>query len=59
MVTETGLSDFHNICVTVRTIFYSKQKRTIIRYRKLSDFKNEAFMKNFKVAVTFCKEYAL
>ena len=48
MVIETGLSDFHKICITVMKMCYSKQKPSIIHYRKFKDFNNDAFIKDFK-----------
>ena len=32
-VVETGLSDFHKMCVTVMKIYYNKQKPSIVKYR--------------------------
>ena len=37
MVIETGLSDFHNMCITVMKMCYSKQKPSIIHYHKFKD----------------------
>ena len=34
MVIETGLSDFHKMCIAVMKIYYSKQKPSIIHCRK-------------------------
>ena len=48
MVIETGLSDFHKICITVMKMCYSKQKPSIIHYRKFKDFNNDDFIKDFK-----------
>ena len=33
MVVETGLSDFHKVCVTVVKTYYNKQKPSIVKYR--------------------------
>ena len=43
-VIETGLSDFHKMILTVKKVFYNKQKPKIVQYRKYKDFSNEAFM---------------
>ena len=40
MVIETGLPDFHKMCITVMKMYYSKQKPTIIHYGKFKDFKD-------------------
>ena len=42
MVIETGLSDFHTMCITVMNMYYSKQKPTTIHYRKFKDFNNDS-----------------
>ena len=43
-VIETGLSDFHEMSLTVKKAFYNKQKPKIVQYRKYKEFSNEAFM---------------
>ena len=48
MVIETGLSDFHKTCITIMKMYYSKQKPTIIHYRKFKDFNNNALSKTFR-----------
>ena len=48
MVIETGLSDFHKMCFTVMKMYHSKQKPSIIHYRKFKDFNNDAFIKDLK-----------
>ena len=50
MVIETGLSDFHNMCITVMKMYYSKQKPTIIHYRKFRNFSNDSFIKDLHSA---------
>ena len=52
MVIETGLSDFHKMCITVMKMYYSKQKPTIIHYRKFKDFSNDLFMKDLQTLLT-------
>ena len=51
-VTETGLSDFHKMSLTVTKVFYSKQKPKIIQYRKYKDFSNEPFMHDLESALS-------
>ena len=46
MVIETGLPDFHKMCITVMKMYYSKQKPNIILYRKFKDFNNDSFIKD-------------
>ena len=48
MVIETGLSDFHKMCITVMKMYYSREKPFIIHYRKFKDFNNDAFIKDLK-----------
>ena len=48
MVIETGLSDFHKMCVTVMQMYYSKQKPSIIHYHKFKDFNNDFFIKDLQ-----------
>ena len=52
MVIETGLYDFHKICITVLKLYYSKQKRSIIHYCKFKDFINDSFTKDVQTLVT-------
>ena len=52
MVIETGLSDFHKMCITVMKMYYSKQKPTIIHYRKFKDFNNDSFIKDLQTLLT-------
>ena len=51
MVIETGLSDFHKMCITVMKMYYSKQK-PIIHYRKFKDFNNGSFIKDLQTLLT-------
>ena len=52
MFIETGLSDFHKMCITVMKMYYSKQKPTIIHYRKFRDFSNDSFIKDLQTLLT-------
>ena len=52
MVIETGLSDFPKMSITVMKMYYSKQKPTIIHYRKLKDFQNDSFIKDLQTVLT-------
>ena len=46
MVFETGLSDFHKMCATVMKMFYTKQKPSIVHYRKFKNVFNDSFIKD-------------
>ena len=48
MVIKTRLSDFHKMCITVMKIYHSKQKPSIIHYRKSKDLNNDVFIKDLK-----------
>ena len=48
MVIATGLPDFHKMCITIMKMYYSKQKPTIINYRKFKDFNNNSFIKDLQ-----------
>ena len=48
VVIETGLSDFHKMCITVMKMYYSKQKPSIIHYRKFKGFNNDSFIKDLQ-----------
>ena len=37
-VAETGLSDFHNMCVTVMKMYHCRQRSSVITYRKFNFF---------------------
>ena len=52
MVIEIGLSDFHKIGVTVMKMYYSKQKPSIIHYRKFKDFNKDYFIKDLQTLLT-------
>ena len=51
-VIETGLSDFHKMCVTVMKMYYCKQKTSVITYTKFKSFSNIAFMKDLEKHLT-------
>ena len=40
---ETGVSDFHNLVVTVLNMFNEKQKPKIIQYRNYKTFSKQLF----------------
>ena len=44
MTVGTGLSDFHEMTLTVMKVFYKKQKTNIVTYRNYKHFSNEAVM---------------
>ena len=52
MVIETDLSDFLKICITAMKMYYSKQKSSIIHYRKFKDFNIESFIKDLQTLLT-------
>ena len=51
-VVETGLSDFHKMCVTVMKIHHCKQRPSVITYRKFKNFSNIEFMKDLEEHLT-------
>ena len=50
-VIETGLSDFHQMSLTVMKVLYNKQKPKITQYRKYEDFSNESFIHGLESAL--------
>ena len=50
MVNGTGLSNFRKMCVTVMTMYYNKQKPSIVHYRKFQNFCNDTFTEDVKTA---------
>ena len=52
MVIKIGLSDFHKMYITVMKKYYSKQKPSIIHYRKFKDFNKDYFIKNLQALLT-------
>ena len=49
---EAGLSDFHKMCIMVMKMYYSKQKLSIIHYRKFRDFNNDSFIRDLQTLLT-------
>ena len=45
---ETGLFDFHKMCLIVLKVFYTKQKQYFIQYRSYCNFSNEAFINDLR-----------
>ena len=43
---ETGISDFHELTVTVLKMFFKKQSPNIISYRNYKNFSNDSFRTN-------------
>ena len=52
MTLETGLTNFHQMTLTVMKVFYKKQKPTIITYRRYKIFSNEVFMADFQNTIS-------
>ena len=48
---ETGLSDFHKMCITVMKLYFEKQKPTIRNYRDYRHFSNEDFWNDLSYAL--------
>ena len=46
MAFETGLSDFHKVSATAMKKYYTKQKHSIVYYRKFKNFCNDSFIKD-------------
>ena len=51
-VVETGLSDFHKMCVTVMKMYHCRQRPSVITYRKFKNFSNIEFMKDLEEHLT-------
>ena len=49
MVIETGLCVFHKMSITVMKMYYSKQKPSVIHYRKFKDFNNDSFIRDLHI----------
>ena len=45
-IPETGLSDFHELTVTVLKMFFKKQSPNVISYRNYKNFSNDSFRTN-------------
>ena len=52
MLIETGLSDFHKMSATVMKMYYTKQKPSKSRYRKLKNFCNDSFIKDIELPLS-------
>ena len=52
VVIETGLSDFHKMSTTVMKMYYTKQRPSIVRYRKFENFCNDSFMKDIELLLS-------
>ena len=52
LVIETRLSDFHKMCITIMKMYHSKQKPSIIHYRKFKNFNNDAFINVLKMLLS-------
>ena len=52
MLFETGLSDFHKMSATVMKIYYTKQKPSIVHYRKFKNFCNDSFIKDTELLLS-------
>ena len=55
VVIETGLSDSHKMSATVTKLYCTKQKPSIVRYRKFKNFCNDSFIKDIDL-VPFYKQ---
>ena len=45
-VTVLGLSDFHKMSATFMKVYYTKQKLSVVHYRKFKNFCNDSFIKD-------------
>ena len=52
MVFETGLSDFHKMSATVMKMYYTKQKPSIVHYRKFKNFCKDSFIKDTELLLS-------
>ena len=52
MVFETGLSDFHKMSATVMKMYYTKQKPSIVHYRKFKNVFNDSFIKDTELLLS-------
>ena len=52
MVIETGLSNFHKMNATVMKMYYTKQKPSIVHYRKFKNFCNDSFIKDIDLILS-------
>ena len=52
MTFETGLSDFHKMSATVMKMYYTKQKPSIVHYRKFKNVCNDFFIKDTELLLS-------
>ena len=52
VVFETGLSDFHKMSATFLKMYYTKEKPSIVHYRKFKNFCNDSFIKDTELILT-------
>ena len=52
LVIETGLSAFHKMSATVMKMYCTKQKPSMVRYRKFNKFCNDSFMKDIELLLS-------
>ena len=52
VVIETGLSDFRKMTATVMKMYYTKQKPSIVHYRKFKSFCNNSFIKDIELRLS-------
>ena len=52
VVFETGLSDFHKMSATVMKMYYTKQKPSIVHYRKFKNVCNDFFIKDTELLLS-------
>ena len=52
VVIETGLSEFQKMSPTVMKMYYTKQKPSIVHYRKFKNFCNDSFIKDIKLLLS-------
>ena len=52
MVFETGLSDFHKMSATFMKMYYTKQKPSMVPYRKFKNCCNDSFIKDTELLLS-------
>ena len=53
----TGLSDFHNMVITVLKFTFVKAKPKVIQYRSYKHFNNNSFRENLRMKLSITREY--
>ena len=53
----TGLSDFHNMVITVQKLRFAKAKPKVIQYRCHKNFNNSLFRQNLNIKLSITREY--